>query len=258
MTHQSLTFEICTDSIKSVQNAAKAGAHRVELCDNLLEGGTTPSMGMIEMALAVKGVEVFVIIRPRGGDFFYSEEEFRVMELDVIRAREAGAHGIVSGLLLPNGDIDVERTARLMKHARGLPFTFHRAFDVCRNPAQALNQLIDLGVNRLLTSGAEPTAIEGKAMIAKLVQQAGNQIIIMPGSGINPGNIAQLIESTGAREFHFSARKAFPSKMTFANPRVSMSPRGKNDREIIFSDVENIRFTILAAESYLDGQNQHH
>ncbi len=258
MTHQSLTFEICVDSVLSVQNAANGGAQRVELCDNLVEGGTTPSLGMIETALAVEGIEVFVIIRPRGGDFFYSEEEFRVMEKDVIRAREAGAHGIVSGLLLPNGDIDRERTARLIKHAKGLPFTFHRAFDVCRNPVKALNQLIDLGVNRVLTSGAEPTAIQGKALIARLVDQAGDQIIIMPGSGINRHNIVPLMETTGAQEFHFSARKAFPSKMTFVNPRVSMSAPGKKDREIIFSDVENIRFTILAAESYLDGQNLHY
>ncbi len=258
MPQDTLTFEICADSIRSVKNAASSGAHRVELCDNLYEGGTTPSIGMIESALTIPDIQVFVIIRPRGGDFLYSEEEFDVMQRDVIRAREAGVHGIVSGLLLPNGDIDLKRTSLLMQHAKGLPFTFHRAFDVCRAPLEALAQLKQLGVRRLLTSGAKPKAIQGKTLIADLVQQAGHSLSIMPGSGIGPDNIAQLIETTGAREYHFSARKAFPSKMDRNTPRLSFSAPGTGEGQIFFSDPEIIKSTILAAKNYLYGKNRHY
>ena len=254
MTHSSLTFEICADSVESVRNAAHSGAQRVELCDNLLEGGTTPSIGMIESALRVPGLQVFVIIRPRGGDFYYSDDEFRVMEKDVIRAREAGVHGIVSGVLLPDGEIDLKRTGRLMAHAKGLPFTFHRAFDVCQSPLRALPQLIELGVNRILTSGAEPTALQGKNLIAELVRLAGSHLTIMPGSGIGPDNIVELIKSTGAREYHFSARRPFPSRMTQKKPQIALTAPGLSEGHLYFSNPEIIKFTILAAESYLHGK----
>lgn len=249
MNIETLKFEICADSVRSVRNSAIAGAHRVELCDNLIEGGTTPSLGMIESALEVDDIRVFVIIRPRGGDFLYSDDEFGVMERDVIRARETGVHGIVSGVLLANGDIDLKRTGRLIELAGGLPFTFHRAIDVCRNPRSALDQLIGLGVHRVLTSGGAPTALEGKEQISDLVKQAGNKITIMPGAGIGPHNICRIIEATGASEYHFSARKAFPSEMQYFNAQVSMSAKGLSDKEIKFSDIETIKMTILSAQN---------
>jgi copper homeostasis protein len=215
-------LEICIDSVGSAIAAEKGGADRVELCQNLFEGGTTPSAGMIEMVRRKVKIPVFVIIRPRGADFCYSDEEYRVIRTDIIRAHELGADGIVLGLLKPNGAIDRKRVRELIDLAQPLPVTFHRAFDVARDPFEALEELIDLGVDRILTSGQERTVIEGMDLLVELIKKAGDRIIIMPGGGITDRNFAKIRKLSGAREFHMSASGPVESKMKFQVTRVPM------------------------------------
>ena len=217
-----LTFEICVDSIAGVIAARDAGAQRVELCASLIEGGTTPSLGMIRRARAVGGIKVHVIIRPRGGDFLYSEDEIAVMEMDIDAAIDAGAHGIVFGMLNPDGTIDVELTRRLVERARPLPVTFHRAFDMTPDPFAALETLIALGVERVLTTGQEGHVLEGADTVAALVKQAGERIIIMSGGGITTRTAARFIAMTGVREIHTAALAPVSSGMRFRRPDVYM------------------------------------
>jgi copper homeostasis protein len=216
-------FEICIDSVDGVVAAARAGAHRVELCAALIEGGITPSAGMIAEAVkAAAGIRVHVIVRPRGGDFVHSPAELRIMEHDIATAKQAGAHGVVFGLLRPDGSIDAEGTRRLIAAARPLAVTFHRAFDMARDPRQALETLIELGVDRVLTSGQEATALEGSALIAELVKQAAGRIIVMPGSGLTERTIGRVVAETGAHELHFAALGEIASPMTHRNDRAYM------------------------------------
>ncbi|MBS2212423.1 copper homeostasis protein CutC [Carboxylicivirga mesophila] len=242
------TFEICIDSVQSAINAQTAGAHRVELCDNLFEGGTTPSAGMIQQVKKMApGVKLFIIIRPRGGDFVYSEAEVSVMLNDIVMAKNLGADGIVSGCLKTNGDIDIENTRKLIQASGDLPFTFHRAFDMCRNHSEALEQLIDLGTARILTSGMEQTAHLGINTLKEIIKQANNRITILVGSGVKPENIAEIAQKTGAKEFHFSARKEFASPMKFKNQNINMSGvSGIPEFSRFYSDVDTIKSTINA------------
>ncbi|MEZ4735815.1 MAG: copper homeostasis protein CutC [Caldilineaceae bacterium] len=205
-TSQPITLEICVDAVEGALAAQAGGAQRVELCDNLLEGGTTPSVGMIALTRQQLAIGLQVIIRPRGGDFCYSALEFEVMKYDVLQAKQLGADGVVIGLLNPDGTVDKARTAALIALARPLTVTFHRAFDMTVDPYQALADLIDLGVERVLTSGQESSALEGIDLITALVQQAGNQIIVMPGGGVNERNIHKIVSGSGVREIHLSAR----------------------------------------------------
>lgn len=214
-------FEICVDSVEGVAAAARAGAHRVELCAALIEGGITPSIGTIEAACRTATIPVNVIIRPRGGDFLHSEQELAVMERDIAAAKQAGAAGIVFGVLTADGAIDVAATRRLLAAARPLPVTFHRAFDMCADPVAALEVLIGLGVERVLTSGQEPTALEGSALIAALVRQAAGRIIVMPGV-VTARTIGRVLAETGATEVHFAALEEQPSPMLHRNTRVQM------------------------------------
>jgi len=240
------TFEVCIDSVQSAINAQKGGAHRVELCDNLFEGGTTPSAGMIkQVRKAIPDIKLFVIIRPRGGDFLYSKEEMDVMLSDIEMAIDLGADGIVSGCLSPNGEIDIENTKKLIVASKDKPFTFHRAFDMCRNPLTALEQLIDLGASRLLTSGLQQTADLGADMLHQLVTKAKDRIIIMVGSGVKPSNISMLAQKTMAKEFHFSARKRHDSAMQYQNENINMGGvDGLPEFSIFYSDLETIKQTI--------------
>lgn len=215
-------FEICANSVASCIAAQEGGADRVELCAGIPEGGTTPSYGMIRSAREAIGIALNVIIRPRGGDFLYSEIEIQEMLYDIRVAKDLGADGLVFGCLTKDGAVDMTVMKRLMEEAGELPVTFHRAFDHCSDPMQALEDIIDLGCTRILTSGCMPTAIAGADLIAELVRKAGDRIIIMPGCGVNEGNIAGLAKSTGAKEFHFSAREPVESGMTFRNPDVTM------------------------------------
>jgi copper homeostasis protein len=216
-----LTIEVCVDSVESAMAAERGGADRVELCDNLLEGGTTPSAGAIAVARERLGIKLHVIIRPRGGDFCYSDVEFAVMQHDVALAKQFGADGVVIGLLTADGAIDAERTRALIELARPLSVTFHRAFDMARDPYQALEDLIGLGVDRILTSGQEPSVIEGLDLIAELVQLAGERVIIMPGGGTER-NIGKVVARSGVREVHVTGTTSVESAMQFRNPRVFM------------------------------------
>ena len=215
-------FEICANSVASCIAAQEGGANRVELCAGIPEGGTTPSYGMIRNARENISIALNVIIRPRGGDFLYSESEIQEMIYDIKIAKELGADGLVFGCLNPNGSVDMDAMSRLMEAAGDTPVTFHRAFDHTNDPYKALEDIISLGCARILTSGCRPTALEGAELLAQLVERAGNRIIIMPGCGVREGNIAEIARLSGAREFHFSARESVESGMIFRNPEVAM------------------------------------
>ncbi len=215
-------LEICCYSIESALIAEKAGAHRVELCDNYLEGGTTPSHATIKQAIQLLDIPVNVIIRPRGGAFLYSDIEYKIIKNDVIVAKELNANGVVVGFLNEDGSIDEQKTNEIVELAKPMEVTFHRAFDMCKEPTVALKQLIKAGVKRILTSGQKNKAIDGIELLAKLVTQAGDDIIIMPGSGVNATNISELIEKTQASEYHSSAKSFEKSKMKYFHNNVNM------------------------------------
>jgi copper homeostasis protein len=219
-----MRYEICLESADDVAAAAEAGADRVELCAALFEGGITPSAGMIEQAVAVAAgrIRVHVIIRPRGGDFIYTPSEAEVMLRDIRTAKAAGADGVVIGALTPDAEIDTELCARLVEAARPLSVTFHRAFDVTRTPETAFEDVIALGVDRLLTSGAAPSALEGADLIVRLVEKAGDRIIVMPAGGINERTANRVAEQTGARELHFTAGETVRSKTRFQPAGIYM------------------------------------
>lgn len=219
-TNPGLIIEVCVDSVESAIAAQQGGADRVELCDNLLEGGTTPSAGMIELARRHLTIGLHVIIRPRGGDFCYSEIEFEIMQRDIALAKQLGANGVVIGILLPGGSIDVARTRTLIELARPLNVTFHRAFDMTSDPYQALDDLIELGVERVLTSGQERSVLEGLDLIADLVRVAGDRII-MPGGGTER-NITKVVAQSNVREVHVAGATAVESRMHYRNQRVFM------------------------------------
>ena len=200
-------FEVCANSVESCLAAQAGGADRVELCAGIPEGGTTPSYGEISTARdMLTATRLHVIIRPRGGDFLYSPIEVRTMLKDIEMARQLGADGVVFGCLTANGEIDLPVMQKLMKASQGLSVTFHRAFDVCRDPEKALEQIIGLGCNRILTSG----------------QQATGRIILLAGCGVNEKNIVRIASETGIQEFHFSARESIKSDMKYKNESVSM------------------------------------
>lgn len=217
-----MVVEICVDSAAGAFAAERGGADRVELCDNLLEGGTTPSAGTIKVTRRGLKIGLQVIIRPRGGDFLYDEHEMEVMREDIRVAKDLGANGVVIGCLTAAGQIDKSRTHELIELARPLNVTFHRAFDMCRDPQKGLEELIQLGVNRVLTSGQESSCLEGLELIAALQKQAAGRIIVMPGGGITSRNIQRIIAGTGVSEVHLSARGTVESGMKYRNLRVSM------------------------------------
>jgi copper homeostasis protein len=215
----SLTYEICIDSVAGAIAAEKAGADRVELCAALFEGGLTPTLGTVRAALAaVSSIKVNVIVRPRGGDFIFDEHEAAAMEHDVRLVREAGAHGVVIGALTPEGAVDRPVVERLIAAADGLPVTFHRAFDMAADPFGTLDALVELGVDRVLTSGQDASVLEGAPLIAELVRHAGDRIIVMPGGGVTDRNVARVVAATGAREIHFAALSEEPSPAVHRNP----------------------------------------
>ncbi len=222
MNHTLFCFEVCANSVASCLAAQEGGAQRVELCAGIPEGGTTPSYGEIAIAREMLGIKLHVIIRPRGGDFLYSPIEVRSMLKDIKMARTLGVDGVVFGCLTPKGDIDMPLMYDLMDAAKGMSVTFHRAFDVCRNPSKALEQIIDLGCNRILTSGQQPTAEQGITTLKMLNEQAAGRIILLAGCGVNENNIAHIAQETGIKEFHFSAREKQASLMQHRNPVVSM------------------------------------
>jgi copper homeostasis protein len=244
-------IEICTNSVKSCLEAQKGGAYRVELCAGIPEGGTTPSYGDISLARELLKIKLNVIIRPRGGDFLYSDLEHRIMLKDIEIAKKLGVDGVVFGCLTPNGDIDMKINSELMEAAEGMSVTFHRAFDMCRDPFESLEKIIELGCDRILTSGQQPKAEMGFDLIKQLVDLAGDRIIIMPGSGVNDQNIAKIASATGAKEFHFSARRAIESGMIYRNPNLKMGGTAVviNEFEEQVTSYELVRATIKALEN---------
>lgn len=252
-------LEVCTGSITSVLHAAEGGAGRIELCSGLDEGGLTPSIGLIQAAMQVEGIKKHVLIRPRGGDFLYTEGDLDIMVDDILAARRAGVDGVVVGALTADGDVDVEACHRFLDAARGeyvdfaegdldeayfLPpvsVTFHRAFDLCRDPFAALETLVALGFDRILTSGQAATAAEGVPLLRQLVERAADRIVIMPGCGVNAQNAPLILEATGATEIHASARAAWPSQMRFRHQGVSMGKPGSDEYATKETDVETVR-----------------
>lgn len=218
-----LQFEVCANSVESCLAAQAGGADRVELCAGIPEGGTTPSYGEISTARELlTTTRLHVIIRPRGGDFLYSPIEVKTMLKDIEMAQQLGVDGVVFGCLMANGGVNIPVMQELMKASQGLSVTFHRAFDVCRDPKEALEQLIQLGCNRVLTSGQQPTAELGIPLLRTLQQQASNRIVILAGCGVNEKNITRIASETGIQEFHFSARATRESDMQYRNTTVSM------------------------------------
>jgi copper homeostasis protein len=228
-------FEVCLEGVDGVRAARDGGADRVELCAALVEGGVTPSHGTIAAALEV-GIPTMVIIRPRGGDFLYTVDEIQVMERDIRYCREVGAHGVVFGALRADGSLARTQVQRLREAAGPLSVTFHRAFDVCRDPFQVLEELIEAGVNRILTSGQAPTVPEGVEVIRKLVKQAGERIAILPGCGIEPENVADVVARAGVTEFHATAFSQRESGMQHRNNRVYMGIPGLPEYERMITD----------------------
>lgn len=221
MTLSKSTLEICCYSIQSVINAANQGANRVELCADLSAGGTTPSIGLIERVKWVHGIDVYVIIRPRYGDFLYTDDEIFIMENDISACEHHGLKGVVFGILKSDGSVDVERTKRLTELAYPMDVTFHRAIDMSNDMFKAIDDIYACGIKRILTSGGFPTAMEGIDIIKKMVEYAGDRVSIMAGSGVNAENIKQLYD-VGVREFHSSATMFVPSEMTYRNPNLNM------------------------------------
>lgn len=247
-------LEVSVEGVDGLLVAQANGADRVELCASVLEGGITPSLGSVREALRRAQVPVFVIVRPRGGDFLYSEAEFAGMREDVRVLKELGVAGVVSGCLTADGHADAQRTAELVELGRPMSFTFHRAFDMVRDPEEALEILVDAGVDRVLTSGQRPTAIEGLANLKRFAELAAGRIIVMPCGSIRADNIARVRQETGLAEFHFAAHRQATSAMAYRNPHVVMgatSPAHEYRRTV--TDAGVVRETVQAARSEYAG-----
>jgi copper homeostasis protein len=220
--HSRVLVEVCVDSLASAIAAERGGAARVELCSSLIEGGITPSSGLIEVTRTAVSLPIHVMIRPRGGDFCYEDDEFEIMRRDIAVAKQLGANGVVLGILDVHGNVDVARTRQLADLARPLCVTFHRAFDMSTDLFRALDDVCAAGIDRLLTSGGQATSLQGQETIAQLVRKSEGRVVVMPGSGIKPENVHGLVTQTGAKEIHVGLRSAHPSPMLHRNPRVSM------------------------------------
>ena len=249
-----MQLEICVDSVESAVAAQQGGAQRVELCSALSEGGLTPSAGLLREVRARIGIGVHVMIRPRGGDFLYSDDEFNIMCDDIAFAAQCEAHGVVFGLLTVDGDVDVARTRTLVELAQNAPrpmeVTFHRAIDMTRNPLAALEDVIQTGADRVLTSGAEPTAMQGSRSIRQMMETANRRIKVMVGGGVRPGNVQEIATRTQAVEFHAAMRTAVDSPVTFRNRKLKLGDPGSDEyaRSIVLAaDVRALREAIHAA-----------
>jgi len=239
-------LEVCADSIASALAGAAGGATRIEFCQNLQEGGTTPSLVQIQLCKKLVDLQLYVLIRPRGGDFVYSDMEFCIMKEEIKMCGEAHCDGVVIGILNADGSIDMERCRELVHLAKNyqMSVTFHRAFDRTRDLQQALEDVINLGCERILTSGGRVSAIEGAEEIRQLVQQAGGRISIMPGAGINEKNIAGLIKLTGVKEFHGTFRRQQAGNAIYHNPYFEHLD---NENFIFLTDSVMVRKALEAA-----------
>lgn len=247
-----MQVEVCAFSVESCLNAQQAGATRIELCGGLYEGGTTPSYGLIKRAREVTTLQLYVMIRPRGGDFCYDDEEFLVMKQDIELAKELGADGVVFGLLLPTGEVDEVRTAELVALAKPLQVTFHRAFDVANEPFEALEAVIRTGAVRILTSGQENSALDGAELLTQLAKKAAGRIDLMAGSGVNVINAVRLAQ-TGVQALHLTGKAARKGQMIYQKEGVSMASVLPTDEyEIIYSDALKIRSVVEAVNDKKD------
>ena len=238
-------IEIATSDFLTTKSAIEGGADRIELCANLAEGGTTPSYAHIKKCREAFDIALFPIIRPRGGDFLYTKDEFEIMKNDIKLCKELGCEGIVIGLLNMDGTIDMTRASELIELAYPLEVTFHRAFDRCKDPFAALEELIEIGCQRILTSGQKPTVREGVELIAELNKKADDRIIILPGSGVRKDNIKMLAEKTGCIEFHSSLRGKGKSPMQFIHPAFADSAESYSNNEISPDEVRALRNALL-------------
>ncbi len=237
-----ILLEVATGSPAGCRAAERGGAHRIELCGSIGEGGTTPSAGTIERAIAATSLPVLVLLRPRAGDFLYDEEEFAILRRDLDLAGRAGAAGVVFGLLESNGAVDAERTRELVQLARPMQVTFHRAFDLSQDLFESIETLAQIGVDRVLTSGGAPTAAEGATTIAELVRRARGRLAILAGGGVRPENAVDLVERAGVRELHFSARRPGASPMRFRRESIRMgAEKVPGEYERYEPDVERVR-----------------
>ncbi|HYM78081.1 MAG TPA: copper homeostasis protein CutC [Candidatus Dormibacteraeota bacterium] len=241
---QQVLIEVCVDSVASALAAERGGAGRIELCSSLGEGGVTPSAGLIELTRASILLPLHVMIRPRAGDFCYDGQEFETMRRDIALAQRMGANGVVIGILDIQGAVDIDRTRELVEFAHPLSVTFHRAFDMTADLFRALDDVCTARVDRVLTSGGEPTSLQGCSAIAQLVQKAQDRIVIMPGSGIKPDNASGLVRETGVKEIHVGLRSSVPSPMLYRNARVSMGSVAGHEYErfvVLEEDVRRLR-----------------
>ncbi len=236
-----VTIEICLDSVQSIIAAEKGGANRVEFCSDLFEGGLTPTLGSFLVAKEKATIPINVMIRPRGGDFCYSELEFETMLADVRLFRDAGANALVFGILTPDGQVDKERSRTLLEATRPLEVTFHRAFDMTRDPYQAMEDLIELGVNRVLTSGQEASVPEGLDLLSDLLKRYGDKIVIMPGAGINERNFVRIHQMLHAREYHMYLHSEYQSPMVYRPDHIYMGGLLRQPEFIIqHTDVDRV------------------
>ena len=244
-----MTVEVVVYNIDSALKAAEGGADRIELCDNPGEGGTTPSAGVIEVVRQNVSIDVFVMIRPRGGDFHYSNYEFFAMKRDITQCQKLSVDGVVFGLLTPDGKIDKKRCKELIERARPLKVTCHRAFDMARDPFEALEDCIEVGFDRILTSGGQLQAIKGASLIRELVAKADGRIAIMAGSGVNENVVEQLVSITRVKEIHFSATTSKASAMVFRNEDISgMGSDSGSEFQLRTVDPERVRKIRALAE----------
>lgn len=247
---KNLKFEICSGSLQSALKAQEAGAHRVELCSALSLGGLTPSYGFIELARKRLKIDVNVLIRPRQGDFLYDSDEVAVMIRDIIACAQMGVNGVVIGALDPFGNVDVDACRAMVAVAKhhGMSVTFHRAIDRACNIMEALEDVISAGADRVLSSGGKPTSLEGLETLARMNAAAAGRIIIMPGGGVNAGNIGEILKGSGAQEIHFSGSQTIQSEMIYREG-VSFTPDSLGgDFTRTESSVEKIRQMIQAAQ----------
>jgi copper homeostasis protein len=241
-----MDLEVCIDSVESAIAAERGGAKRVELCSDLLEGGITPGAGLIASVRRRIAIGLYVMIRPRGGDFYYTDLEFEVMQEEIAHARHLGADGVVLGLLDRQGRVDVARTRKLVELAAPLSVTFHRAIDMTPDLPAAFDDVLSTGATRILTSGGAPCAMQGMVEIARMVEVSSGRIAIMPGGGITPENIAAIAQATGASEFHSSARTDVPSPVRFRKPGMALGDlRNREYRRFIVRE-ESVRALLNA------------
>lgn len=246
-----VSLEVCANSVISAVAAQEGGATRVELCDNLSDGGTTPSAGQILLARKLLHIKIYVLIRPRGGDFLYNDIEFEVMKADIRHCIEAGCDGVVIGMLTPEGHVDKPRCKELVEIAKqwGLGVTFHRAIDMAADIHQALEDIIEIGCERVLTSGGKTTAIEGASVIASLVQQSAGRISIMPGCGVDENNVNDIVRFTGAKEVHSTAKTRVSSHMLYRNDHILMGGADVDEYSVIVTNADRVKAILTAANN---------